>query len=708
MRKALILAFTIILSMLISACSDNNDGTPPPASAPVSAPTIEPKADTSYIEKGDIDAIKKRGIIRLIAPMFDNEQALPRRGIPLQHYQAIAEQFGKNHRLDVEWVFVDGFDQLIPSLNNGHGDVIITNLTATEQREREVLFSLPVHYVKELIVTHNTLNIAEAADLEGLTVSVPKGQSYIETLNKLKTKNEGLTFNIEVLPASLNNKALLTQLSENKLQAIALDSDIAEALLPDYPELKTGLTLNKRRAIAWAVRKDNTKLLNLLNQHLISHLVKADGNQEQKRNWQAIQKSGQLRMITVNNPASYFMWRGELMGFDYELTKKFAAQHNLALSVIVKDSIQQCFEALKNGEGDVISASLSVSDTRKKQGILFSKRYLKVAEQLIGTSDSPKIREWSQALNYRIGLNPETIFFDKIQQTAQTTNTPLSDNLIQYPGENTEGLIHRMLAGEFDFTIADSHLVALQKAYNPDIQVKLTLTEEADIAWALRPEQTELQSHLNAFISKQYRGLFYNVTYNKHFKNARKIKKLKKDRITPGQALSPYDDLIKPLAKQHDLDWRLIVAQMYQESKFNPKAKSFAGAIGLMQMLPKTAKQLGFKQLTKPENSITAGIIYMKWLEQRFPGELNIQQRLYFSLAAYNAGIGHVRDARTLARRLGKDPNQWFGHVEQAMLLLSKPKYHRKARYGYVRGREPVAYVKTIRDRYLAYLSAIE
>lgn len=154
------------------------------------------------------------------------------------------------------------------------------------------------------------------------------------------------------------------------------------------------------------------------------------------------------------------------------------------------------------------------------------------------------------------------------------------------------------------------------------------------------------------------------------------------------------------------MDWRLLVSQMYQESKFNPKAKSFAGALGLMQVMPRTAREFGFDNLQTPENGIAAGTAYMNWLEERFPGELDFQERIYFTLAAYNAGTGHVRDARRLAKQLGLDSNKWFGHVDQAMLKLSQPKYYKQSRFGYVRGSEPVTYVRNIRDRYLGYLAA--
>ena len=161
-------------------------------------------------------------------------------------------------------------------------------------------------------------------------------------------------------------------------------------------------------------------------------------------------------------------------------------------------------------------------------------------------------------------------------------------------------------------------------------------------------------------------------------------------------------------ALKHGFDWLMITAQMYQESHFDPLTRSFSGAEGLMQVMPLTARQLGYQNLTDPAEGIGAGVAYLDWLEGRFPARLDLAEKTYFGLAAYNAGFGHVEDARRLAQRLGKDPDRWFGNVEEAMALLSHPRYARQARYGYVRGQETVQYVRDIRARYLGYLSATE
>ena len=161
---------------------------------------------------------------------------------------------------------------------------------------------------------------------------------------------------------------------------------------------------------------------------------------------------------------------------------------------------------------------------------------------------------------------------------------------------------------------------------------------------------------------------------------------------------------MRKYADKYGFDWRLIAAQMYQESRFDPKAKSFAGAQGLLQVMPRTARFMGFKEIKKPEDGIHAGVKYLDWVRNRFEPTLPFDERMWFTLAAYNAGHGHVEDARRLARQKGWDGDRWFDNAEKAMLLLSKEKYAAKARYGYVRGIEPVSYVRNIRQRYRAYV----
>lgn len=170
----------------------------------------------------------------------------------------------------------------------------------------------------------------------------------------------------------------------------------------------------------------------------------------------------------------------------------------------------------------------------------------------------------------------------------------------------------------------------------------------------------------------------------------------------PGTRLSPSDHLVRRYAHKYELEWTLITAQMYQESRFNPKARSHRGALGLMQIMPATANELGIDDPENPEQAVSAAVHYLVWLGQRFE-RVKKNQKGWFMLAAYNAGVGHVHDARRLAKQLGLRNDRWFGHVEKAMLLLSKPRYAKQAHYGAVRGHEAVNYVRQIRRYYEAY-----
>jgi membrane-bound lytic murein transglycosylase F len=213
-------------------------------------------------------------------------------------------------------------------------------------------------------------------------------------------------------------------------------------------------------------------------------------------------------------------------------------------------------------------------------------------------------------------------------------------------------------------------------------------------------------AEINAFIASHYRGLFFNVVYEKYFERPGQFESGWNE-ADAADRLSPYDEIVREVAAEHGYDWRLTTAQMYQESRFDPRAKSWAGARGLMQVLPRTARELGITDLEDPRTGIEAGLRYMVWVWDRFPDDLESAEHMWFTLAGYNAGHGHVRDARRLARQLDLDADLWFGNVELAMLKLSQAQYAQQARHGFVRGREPVGYVRGIRERYRAYVDLL-
>jgi len=399
------------------------------------------------------------------------------------------------------------------------------------------------------------------------------------------------------------------------------------------------------------------------------------------------------------------------MGFEYELYKRFAEANKMRLQVVVAPSHEAMLPMLLRGDGDIASAMLTPNEKRKQAGVMFTRPYLYSTQLLVGRSDEPEITSLDQLKGRTLVLRQSSDYW----VTAEQLIADGIDIRLQPAPENmeTEEIINLVASGEFDLTIADNIILELEMTWRDDIKSLSTLREErSPIAAAVRPEDEKLKAALDKFFKKEYRGLYYNISYKKYFESPKSITRRQTQRVasnTPGQ-ISSYDKLFKKHAEQHGFDWRLIAAQSYQESRFDPKRKSWAGAQGLMQVMPRTARAHGYggKDLAKPEVGIAAGVEYLDWVRERFPKDLSVEDRMWFALAAYNAGAGHVRDARTLARRQGLNPDVWFDNVEKAMLLLSKPEYHRHAKYGYVRGIEPVSYVRNIRDRYLIYIQALE
>ncbi|GAB2510282.1 MltF family protein [Microbulbifer agarilyticus] len=719
-----------LLGILLAACGDTtsekslgseSDSTAvatEEADSPASEP--EPPAFTNYINRGDLAEIHQHGTLRLLAPKGLEEESLPRDGLPTAEWRALAEKFAEQRGLAVQWVYVDSFADLIPALREGRGDVIAVNFTRTELRAEQVLYVRPLKYVQEQLITRRERGSApeQVTEAEPIKVAVRKGSAFEKTISELAESSSNksqVSLQAQILLEPITQDELLSGVADGTFAATIIDSNLSAVLLEDFPTLKAENLSDRRRAIAWAVRSNAIALGQALNEFLTEeHLVAAQQRNSARRDWAQIKESKTLRVLTRNHPASYFMWRGELMGFDYDLLKRFAKDHGLRLSMVLPGHDVDLAEALAEGMGDVIAASMTVTDARKQQGLLFTRPYMQVTEQLIAAVDNTQelaVPVAERLIGQSVAVNPLNSYYSSLEALAALQSDVAESegsepvNILPIQGATTEQLIDAVAEGRYDYTVADSHLVQIEQTYRDDFTVVGDLSEEQDIAWAVRKDQPELLGKLNGFLNKYYRGLFFNVTYNKYFKEEKHIKGKQGQRLRDTTELSPYDPLVRKHAVPADLDWRMVVSQMYQESRFNPKARSFAGARGLMQVMPRTGKQLGISDLYHPENSIRAGVSYLGWLEERFPSSLPFDQKIYFSLAAYNAGHGHVRDARALAKKLGKDPNRWFDNVEEAMLLLSKPQYYKKARFGYVRGREPVNYVREIRDRYFGYLS---
>jgi len=643
--------------------------------------------------------IKASGFIIALKLDRENEAALPRTGSTSTYHRQLLTLFAQEHNLQVKWLTVSSLKEMFIQLEQFKADIIPRHLTITEKRSERFNFTYPILRDKEVLI--GPLKAKSPSYEEDILITLPAGSAYRESIEK-KFPN----WRINTLEESLNSEQLADELIKGSFDYSVIDGFAFDTLKQYRDDIKVLLTLPAGIDLAWMVNLDNPRLLDKLNNFISEHHVIQIAEPNRKFDFKTLQKKKlPLRVITRNSPETYFLWRGELLGFEYELMRRFASLHNVKLEMVVADSYDEMLTMLKEGRGDMIAAGLSRTQNRlvkiKQQKMQSSIRYNRVSELLVAHKESPTINNLADLKGRIITLRRTSSFWQTAEQLAKEYKVTLvaADELLA-----TEILISQVADKTIDLTIADSNLVAIEKNFRDEIIAPLKLKDNVPYAYVTRNNNPQLLNSLNEFIRQHYRKTFYNVVKNKYFKNSRNQNKLRESRLQVGSDLSPYDDIIKDSVTEYNFDWRLIVSQMYQESRFDPLAYNSTGAKGLMQMLPRTAKELGVTNLTEPEQAISSGIRYLNWTRDRFSKDFPVQEQIFFSLASYNAGFGHVKDAQRLARQLGLRDDKWFNHVEKAMLLLQQKEYYTKARFGYVRGTEPVNYVRDIHQRYLSYI----
>jgi membrane-bound lytic murein transglycosylase F len=437
---------------------------------------------------------------------------------------------------------------------------------------------------------------------------------------------------------------------------------------------------------------------------------RASGRPDHPRTLEEIVKSGYIRVLTRNNDTSFFIYRGHRMGFDYEVGKKLAQHLGIRVDMIITQTWGEMVPALLKGEGDVIAAEVSVTDDRRKQ-VLFAEPWGHTREVVVWKDGSPEIKSAEGLSGKLIHVRKGSTYYQTLMElNAKLVAAGKAEVQIKLVPEEweTDTILQAVSKGEMVYTIADDLLANIHTAYWDNLVVGPAISAERELAWAVRPGDVKLKKAIDDVFRDLRRKPDFNVLKKKYFEAERSLRKERKDKFYASETgtLSPYDPLVRKYAEQHAFDWRLVAAQIYQESHFDPQRKSWVGALGLFQIMPATAKGLGIHDPTDPEQSIRGGLRYMQQLSDHYKDVPDPIERYRFALAAYNSGFGHVDDARRLAQAEKKDPTHWRV-VAPFLLKLSDRSYARRARFGFCRGSEPVDYVRHIDERYTGYAQLV-
>lgn len=429
-----------------------------------------------------------------------------------------------------------------------------------------------------------------------------------------------------------------------------------------------------------------------------------------------ILESGKIRVVTNYNSTNYFVYKGQPMGYQFEMLQEFANFMGVKLEVTVSNDLQANFEALQNGQLDIIASSLAV--TRETESfVAFTEPHSFSRQVLVQQAYTPDQKgdidiKFNSLITNQLDLAGKSIYVQKgsafVQRLRNLANE-IGDSIhiVEIPDYEVEQLIELVAEGEIPYTVCDESLAKVNLNFYPNLDVATAISFPQKQAWAVNKGAPELLNAVNNWMVGFTKTARYDRIYRKYFLNKRSIHLVDAGfHSVKGGQVSIYDELIREESERYDWDWRLIASIIYQESRFIPDAESWAGALGLMQLMPQTANRFGVEAITSPQENIRGGMQLLKWLDGRMALRVeDPDERLKFVLASYNVGIGHVLDAMKLADKNGKDPKVWDDNVDYYILNKSDPKYYNDpvVEFGYCRGEEPFHYVREILERYEHY-----
>lgn len=433
-----------------------------------------------------------------------------------------------------------------------------------------------------------------------------------------------------------------------------------------------------------------------------------------ERDLMEIRQSGRIRILISYDPINYFIYRGTPMGFSYELAQNFSRYLGIPIEVVVVSDMNRQLSMLGAHNGDIVAHLVTITPERVK-AVNFSTPLDSARQVLVqrfpesGNPASP-VRHMAQLEGKRIHVRQNSAYYPELKRIEKEKRVNIE--IVEAEGElSTSRLIEKVHDGTFDYTVADENIALTHKAIFPSLDITTRISEKMPLAWAVRKSSPELLAVLNQWILQSTRSGELAVIRNKYYSNQYHVRNYALQALFSEQdgTISRYDDLVKKQADTIGWDWRLLSSLIYEESRFDPGAISWAGAVGLMQLMPATAAHFRARNLFDPAENLKAGILYIRFLEKEWQDIRDPSTRMKFVLASYNIGSGHVRDARRLAGKYGANVDHWENHVEKYLILKSDPLYFNDpvSRFGYCNGKNAAMYTRNILDRYRLYSQVI-
>lgn len=437
--------------------------------------------------------------------------------------------------------------------------------------------------------------------------------------------------------------------------------------------------------------------------------------------YQNILNKGKLTVLAENSSTSYFIYKGKKMGYEYEILREFAKSIGVELEVKIVNDLDSLIPMLDSGQGDIIACNYTITKERK-EFINFSIPFLYTPQVLVQKLPdnwdkmSEKERKASliddptELIQKHISVWDQSSYYQRLihlqEEIGDTIYIDPVNGLI-----GGEELIEMVSEGIIDYTIVEENIGKINQSFYDNIDVSTRISFNQKIGFGLRKSSNLLKAKLDKWLTNFMDSRLHSYLDRKYFSGST-IAQQANDKFSSlrGGKISIFDKEFKAAAQKYNADWRLLASISYQESKFNPYIESFGGAYGMMQFMPNTGPYYGVYPDSPPAVQIMGGMKKLNADLTYWEKIKDEEQRIKFALASYNAGRGHILDAKRLAEKHGLDPNKWDNNVEKMILNLSKQEFYRDevVRNGAMHGTTTYNYVRHVYARYLEWKGVYE
>jgi len=641
---------------------------------------------------GDLEEILASGELRVIVRPGFLSSPVHRHGWVDE--RALFRQLTSRLGVRLRWIEARRHDQVLDWLSTGRGDIASSRFSPAAVRDEDLAFTVAVEWLDDLVVTGADAPVISRDDLTRVPLHLHASrQAWL-----LRAAGEGFDGPLTTvpIPEEVPLEVVVRRVGMGRYPVTIVDSGILEAI-GGSNNVRVVALWSERRPLVWAVRRESQRLLAATDDFLFAEQVLARASDTAAcRDLTEIRKAGVLRLVTRNSPITCTMQRGGLEGFEYELARDFARRHGLRLELAIPPPGHDPLEWLEQGYGDLAALHEPVDpEDAGRFRVSSPYRFVDLVSVVPGRRDPPASVEDLAGVAFAAAPSVAALC------SLLPLEPPLQPSELG-PGADSLTALLEVSKGNVDVAIVDEDTARLELPNRSELQLGTVVVPDVPLVWIVNASAPELQAAVDDHLRAVRASALVRELEPSPSGDRRRDDPPRLAAAAPG-ALSPYDALLHTAGRKYVIDWRLLASLMYEESRFDPTAVGPGGAAGLFQLMPSTWRELGVEDPHDPAAAVEAAASYVARLADMFP-ESPVADRLALALAAYNVGVGHVLDARRLAREMGLDANRWSGGVETAMLILDEAEVGRQYPTGVCRCRRAVSYTRRVLRRYLVYI----